>query len=159
MKHVTYRLHPAQIRRQWIFSALFLAGGAYLLYRSSLVPMSARTALAVAFGLLLIISGVLQVRGAFSSVSLDEREIWWTGSLGSRKRFAWADITNVAVGKNRDRPDSGDVVRVTHREHGDFKLPAVIGMPGAWRDPDFETKAAGIIAAWRAATATSEPAA
>ncbi|MQS16396.1 hypothetical protein F7Q99_30395 [Streptomyces kaniharaensis] len=57
------------------------------------------------------------------------------------------------------RPDSGDVVRVTHREHGDFKLPAVIGMPGAWRDPDFETKAADVIATWRAATATSEPAA
>ncbi|MFB7619348.1 DUF308 domain-containing protein [Kitasatospora sp. NPDC056181] len=158
MKHVTHRLHPAQIRRQWIFSTLYLAGGAYLLYRGSLFPMNVRTAAVMAFGVLLIIGGLLQVRGAFSSVSFDEREIWWTGALGSRKRFAWADITNVEVGKNRSRPDSGDVVRVTHWEHGDFKLPAVIGMPGAWRDPDFETKAADVIAAWRAATATSEPA-
>ncbi|MET8629506.1 DUF308 domain-containing protein [Kitasatospora sp. NPDC004669] len=159
VKHVTYRLHPAQIRRQWIFSTLYLAGGAYLLYRGSLFPMNVRTAAVMAFGVLLIIGGLLQVRGAFSSVSFDEREIWWTGALGSRKRFAWADITNVEVGKNRNRPDSGDVVRATHREHGDFKLPAVIGMPGAWRDPDFETKAADVIATWRAATATSEPAA
>ncbi|MER7848482.1 hypothetical protein ABTZ03_31610 [Kitasatospora sp. NPDC096077] len=157
VKHVTYRLHPAQIRRQWIFSALFLAGGAYLLYRGSLVAMSARTAAAMAFGALLIIGGVLQVRGVFSSVSVDEREIRWTGVLGSGTRFAWADITNVEVGKNRDRPDSADVVRLTHREHGDVTLPLVIGMPGAWRDPDFETKAAGIIAAWRAARTTSEP--
>ncbi|MFE3499026.1 hypothetical protein [Kitasatospora sp. NPDC059160] len=152
---MTYRLHPAQIRRQWIFSTLFLAGGAYLLHRASSVPADLRTVIVVAFGALLIIGGFLQVRGAFISVNFDDREIWWTGALGSRKRFAWADITSVEVGKNRDRPDSGDVVRVTHREHGDFKLPAVIGMPGAWRDPDFETKAADVIATWRAATATA----
>ncbi|MEU4116450.1 DUF308 domain-containing protein [Kitasatospora sp. NPDC028055] len=155
---MTHRLHPAQVRRQWIFSTLFLAGGAYLLHRGSSVPTEGRAVVVMAFGALLITGGLLQVRGAFSSVSFDGHEIWWTGALGSRKRFAWADITNVEVGKNRNRPDSGDVVRVIHREYGDFKLPAVIGMPGAWRDPDFETKAAVIIAAWRAATATAEPA-
>lgn len=146
------------MRRQWIFSALFLAGGAYLVYRGSLYPMTARTAVVMAFGALLVIGGLLQVNGVFTSVSFDEREIWWTGALGSRKRFAWADIANVEVVKNRNRADSGDVVRVTHRDCGDFKLPTVIGMPGAWRDPDFEAKAAHLIAAWRAAAA-AEPAA
>ncbi|MFD7900996.1 hypothetical protein ACFV4G_02010 [Kitasatospora sp. NPDC059747] len=152
MKHVTYRLPPAQLRRQWIFSTLFLAGGAYLVYRGSLFPLSARTAVGMAFGVLLITGGLLQVNGVFTSVSFDEREIRWTGVLGSRKRFAWADVTSVEVVKNRNRPDSGDVVRVTHRDRGDFKLPAVIGMPGAWRDPAFEAKAAHLIATWREAT-------
>ncbi|MEV7020828.1 hypothetical protein [Kitasatospora sp. NPDC093558] len=154
---MTYRLQQAQIRRQWIFSALFIAQGAWLLYRGSLSPMDGRTVAGMAVGVFLVVGGLFQVRGAFSSVSFDEREIWWTGLLGSRKRFAWADITNVEVGKNSGRANAGDVVRVTHRELGDFKLPAVIGMPNTWRDPDFETKAADIIATWRAATVTSEP--
>lgn len=158
VKHVTYRLQPAQVRRQWIFSVLFLAQGAWLVYRGSLVPVDARTAVGLALGVLLIVFGLFWARGALSSVSFDGREIWWTGVLGSRKRFAWADVTNVEVGKNRDRADSGDVVRITHRDLGDFKLPAVIGMPRAWRDPGFEAKAAHIIATWRdAVTATSEP--
>ncbi|MFD9688941.1 hypothetical protein ACFWXO_24675 [Kitasatospora sp. NPDC059088] len=62
------------------------------------------------------------------------------------------------VRRANGKPTGG--TRIGAGRDGDFKLPAAIGMPGAWRDPDFETKAAATIATWRAATAkaTAEPA-
>ncbi|MEE1789104.1 hypothetical protein PUR71_40310 [Streptomyces sp. SP17BM10] len=154
---MTYRLSPAQVRRQWLFSTLFLAGGGYILYLGSRTPLTARTSIGMALALLLVVGGIAQVGAVFTSVSFDEREIWWTGPFGLRKRFAWADVTNVAVVKKSDRANSGDIVRVTHRLRGDLTLPVLFGLPGAWRDPAFEAKAAHLVATWRAATATPEP--
>ncbi|WP_153461101.1 hypothetical protein [Streptomyces kaniharaensis] len=47
-------------------------------------------------------------------------------------------------------------MRVTHRVRGAYDLGVLVGLPGSWRDPDFETKAAHLAATWRAATAVTE---
>ncbi|MBV6702203.1 hypothetical protein KV557_34725 [Kitasatospora aureofaciens] len=151
---MTHRLPPAQLRRQWIFSTLFLAGAGYLLYLVLRGPMTDRTTLVAGLCIpMLTIGGIAQLNAVFTSVSFDQRELWWTGLLGFRKRFAWADVTNVEVVKKSDRANAPEIVRVTHRVRGAYDLPVLFGLPGSWRDPAFEAKAAHLIATWRAASA------
>ncbi|WP_188308657.1 hypothetical protein [Streptomyces sp. CBMA123] len=44
--------------------------------------------------------------------------------------------------KKNERANAPDIVRITHRGHGVCSPPVLIGLPGSWRDPDFEAKAA-----------------
>ncbi|MEU9045242.1 MULTISPECIES: hypothetical protein [unclassified Kitasatospora] len=160
MKHTTHRLTPAQQRRQWISGPLFLAGSAYFLYLALSRPLNERTALvAILFVPVMAVIGTAHLRAVFTSVSFDENELWWTPPWGRRKRFAWADITNVEVMKKNGRANAPDIVRITHRVSGIDILPVLIGLPGIWRDPDFEAKAAGLVSTWRTATAEATSAA
>ncbi|MER7756374.1 hypothetical protein [Kitasatospora sp. NPDC097643] len=156
MKHTTHRLTPAQKRRQWISGPLFLAGSAYFLYVILSRPMNERTALV---GILVVpamaVIGTAHLLALLTSVTFDEHELRWTALWGRRKRFAWSDITNVEVVKKNERANSPEVVRITHRVRGMYDLPVLIGLPGSWRDPGFEAKAADLVTTWRAATAAA----
>ncbi|GHF82241.1 hypothetical protein GCM10018790_69970 [Kitasatospora xanthocidica] len=160
MKHTTHRLTTAQQRRQWISGPLFLAGSAYLLHLVLSRPLNERTALVgILFVPLLAVIGTAHLLALRTSVSFDGHELWWTPLWGGRKRVAWTDVTNAEVVKKNERANAPDVVRITHRVHGVRTLPVLIGLPGTWRDPDFEAKAAGLVTAWHTATAAATPAA
>ncbi|MGA5821531.1 hypothetical protein ACPC54_27130 [Kitasatospora sp. NPDC094028] len=153
MTHTTHRLTPAQQRRQWISGPLFLAGSAYFLYLALSRPPTERTAVVAVFVSLAAVTGVAQLRALRTSVSFDERELWWTPLWGSRKRVAWSDVTNVEVVRKNGRANAPEIVRIAHRDRGTLDLPVLVGLPGSWRDPGFEAKTAGLVAAWRAAAA------
>ncbi|MEU6175806.1 hypothetical protein ABZ832_28345 [Streptantibioticus parmotrematis] len=156
MKHTTHRLTPEQKRRQWISGPLFLAGSAYCLYLALSQPLNERTVLAgTLFAPVLAVIGTAHLLALLTSVSFDEHELRWTGLWGRRKRFTWSDITNVEVVKKNERAKAPEVVRITHRTRGMYDLPVLIGLPGSWRDPDFETKTAGLVSTWRATTAAA----
>lgn len=135
---------------------LFLAGSAYFLYLTVSRPLNERTALVgTLFVPLLAVIGTAHLLALLTSVNFDEHELRWTTLLGRRKRFAWADITHVEVVKKNERANAPEIVRITHRVRGMYDLPVLIGLPGSWRDPDFEAKTAGLVTTWRAAAAAA----
>ncbi|GAA1218381.1 hypothetical protein GCM10009665_05350 [Kitasatospora nipponensis] len=152
---MTHRLTPAQQRRQWIGGPLFLAGSAYLLHLALSRPLTERIAPAILFAPVLAVIGTFHLLVLLTSVSFDEHELWWTALWGRRNRFAWADITNVEVVRKNERASAPEIVRITHRFHGTYDLPVLVGLQGSWRDPDFEAKTAHLVTTWRTATAAA----